>query len=428
MESIVITGMGGVSPIGIGNAAMDESLRQCKHGYKDISTFTSSEKYPLMSGASIGDFPADDYLSFPADAKYRGSVRPKRLDSASQYALVAAKLAAEQAGLLGEEDRLSDLNAEKSAVIMGIALMGVESYDRLHSDFSEGKKVSPFAVPMYMTSASASVISTYFNFKGTPFTVNTACASSLTAIIRACDILQLNRPGGPSMILAGGAEASLTDFVGASFLAAKAMSPDGISRPFDKNRNGFGPAEGAGVLVLERKSDALKRGARPLAEIIGFDEQHDHFDAESAPGVNFTSPDTSGEQLAESISTTLQQAQCSPDAIDVYNSHGTGTKFNDLTEARALKRVFGDKLPSVMALKGFMGHAGGASSVLELIGSILSMQGDYLPGNPQLEDLDPETGISLEKQTQTLSSQVHLKTAMGFGGTRAVIAIRKYSE
>jgi len=420
--------MGGVSPIGIGNAAMDENLRQCKHGYKNISTYTDSDKYSLMFGGAIEDFPAEDYLSFPADAKYRGSVRPKRIDSASQYALVAAKLAAEQAGLIGEEDRLCDMNAARSAVIMGIALLGVESYDRLHADFAEGKKVSPFAVPMYMTSASASVISTYFNFKGSPFTVNTACASSLTAIIRACDILQLNRPGGPSMILAGGSEASLTDFVGASFLAAKAMSPEGISRPFDVNRNGFGPAEGAGVLVLERKSDALKRGARPLAEIIGFDEQHDHYDTDLAPGVNFTSPDTSGEQLAQSMIRTLEQAQCPHEAVDVYNAHGTGTQFNDLTEARALKQVFGDRLPAVMALKGFLGHSGGASSVLEIIGGILSMHGNYLPGNPQLEQVDPEIAIPLEKETKTHSHQTHLKTAMGFGGARAVIAYRKYSD
>ncbi len=419
--------MGGVSPIGVGNAAMNESLRQCNHGYKNISTLARSEKYPLISGASITDFNPDDYLSFPSDAKYRGAVRPKRLDRMSQYALIAAKLAAEQAGLLGDEDRLGSPDFAQSAVIMGIALNGVESYDRLQQDYLDGKKVSPFAVPLYMTSASASVISTYFNFQGTPFTVNTACASSLTSIIRACDLLQLNRPGGPKFVLAGGTEAALTGFVSASFLAAHALSPEGISRPFDINRNGFGPAEGAGVLVLERKSDALKRGATPLAEIIGFDERHDHFDPDSAPGVNFTSPDTSGGQLALSLRAALEQGQCPLSSVDVYNAHGTGTKFNDLTEARALQQVFGDKLPAVMALKGFLGHSGGASSVLEIIGGILSMCGDYLPGNPQLEQVDPEIDIPLEKETKALAHSTQLKTAMGFGGARAVLAYKKYA-
>lgn len=420
--------MGGVSPVGIGNAAMDESLKQCKHGYKDISTFTSSEKYPLMQGATVADFSADEYLHFPAEAKYRGTVRPKRVDRMSQFALVAAKLAAEQAGLLGEDDRLMTPEAARSAVIMGIALLGVESYDRLHKDFTDGKKVSPFAIPMYMTSASAAAVSSYFNFQGAPFTVNTACASSLTAIIRACDILQLNRPGGPSMILAGGSEASLTDFVSAGFLAAHAMSPEGTSRPFDVGRNGFGPAEGAGVLVLERKSDALKRGAKPLAEIIGFNERHDHYDADHAPTVNFTSPDTSGEQLAQSIRDALEQGQCPLENVDVYNAHGTGTQINDLTEARALKRLFGEKVPAVMALKGFMGHSGGASAVLEIIGGILSMQGDYLPGNPLLEQVDPEIALPLAKETRPLSHHVHVKSAMGFGGARAVIAYKKWAD
>jgi 3-oxoacyl-[acyl-carrier-protein] synthase II len=301
----------------------------------------------------------------------------------------------------------------------------VDSYDRLHEDFADGKKVSPFAIPMYMTSASAAAISTYFNLQGAPFTVNTACASSLTAILRACDILQLNRPGGPSMILAGGTEASLTGFVGAGFLAAHAMSPEGTSRPFDIGRNGFGPAEGAGVLVLERKSDALKRGAKPLAEIIGFNERHDHYDADHAPTVNFTSPDTSGEQLAQSIVDALEQGQCPLEKIDVYNAHGTGTQINDLTEACALKRLFGDNVPAVMALKGFMGHSGGASAVLEIIGGILSMHGNYLPGNPLLEEIDPEISLPLAKETKTLSHHIHVKTAMGFGGARTVIAYRK---
>ncbi len=407
---------------------MDESLRECNHGYKDISSIATSAKYSLMNGASIANMAPDDYLSFPVSAKYRGAVRSKRLDRMSQYALVAAKLAAEQAGLLGEDDFLREPEFAQAAVVLGIALNGVESYDRLHQDFADGKKVSPFAVPMYMTNASASVVSTYFNLQGSPFTVNTACASSLTAIIRACDMLQLNRPGGPKMVFAGGTEASLTDFVSASFLAARAMSPEGISRPFDINRNGFGPAEGAGVLVLERKSDALKRGATPLVEIIGFDERHDHFDEERSPGVNFTSPDTSGEQLADSLMAALEMGQCPIEAVDVYNAHGTGTQYNDLTEARALKRVFGDKLPAVMALKGFMGHSGGATSVLELIGGILSMQGEYLPGNPQLTEVDPEVGISLQKETTPLKHQTHLKTAMGFGGARAVLAYKQFAN
>lgn len=425
MESIVITGMGGVSSIGIGNKAMGESLRDGKHGYKDISYLTNSLKYPLLNGCPVSDFDPEGILHFPNELKYRSSTRPKRLDRMSQYALVAAKLAALQAGLLSEDDSLNDPSYCQSAVIMGIALSGVESYDRLHRDFLDDKKVSPFSVPLYMTNASASAISTYFNLQGSSFTVNTACASSLTSIIRACDILQLNRSGGPKIIFAGGTEASLTDFVSASFLAARAMSPDGISRPFDTKRNGFGPAEGAGVLVLERKSDALERGAEPLAEILGFDERHDHYDATEAPSVNFTSPDTTGQQLAQSILATLNMGQCSKESIDVYNAHGTGTQLNDLAEARALRQVFGDKLPAVMALKGYMGHSGGASSVLEIIGGILSMSGGFLPGNPQLTEMDPEMNFPLEKRTTQLTHRTHLKTAMGFGGARAVIAYRK---
>ncbi len=419
--------MGAVSPIGVGNVAMDESLRQCKHGYKDISDRSTNEKYPLVNGAVIGDFEPEDYLSFPPTAKYRGAVRPKRLDKMSSLALVAAKLAAKDAGLLDEEDNFTDEELTNCAVVMGIALNGVESYDRLQDDFDAGKKVSPFAVPMYMTSASASVISTYFNLKGSPYTVNTACASSLTSIIRACDMLQLNRPGGPKMVLAGGTEASVTDFVSASFLAARALSPVGVSRPFDADRNGFGPAEGAGVVVLERKSDAIARGANIIAEIIGFDERHDVFDADKAPGVNFTSPDTSGGQLADSFKNALEMGGATVDDIDVYNAHGTGTKYNDLTETRAMREFFGDKMPSIMALKGFLGHSGGASSVLEIIGGILSMNGDYLPGNPQFETPDPELGIELSKETTPLTHKGHLKSAMGFGGARAVIAYKKFA-
>ncbi|MGE9296891.1 MAG: beta-ketoacyl-[acyl-carrier-protein] synthase family protein [Puniceicoccales bacterium] len=417
--------MGSVSPIGVGTSAMNENLLGGKHGYKDISSSTSSHKYPLMLGGVISDFDDDDFLSFPAEARYRGAVRPKRLDSMSRFALVAAKLAAQQAGLLAENDFPARPDCAETSVVMGIALSGVETYDRLHDDFANDRKVSPFAVPMYMTSASASVISTYFNFQGSPFTVNTACASSVTAIIRACDMLQLNRPGGPKYVIAGGAEASLTDFVSASFLAARAMSPEGVSRPFDRNRNGFGPAEGAGALVLERKSDAVARGATIIAEIIGFDERHDHFDPVHAPDVGFTAPDTSGGQLAASIEAALQMGGITPAEVDVYNAHGTGTKFNDLTEANALKRVFSDRLPAIMALKGYMGHSGGATSVLEIIGGILAMQSNYLPGNPSLQEIDPELGLTLHQETTPLEHRVHVKTGMGFGGARAVLAYRK---
>lgn len=427
MEPIVITGMGGVSPIGVGNEAMDQCLRESKHGYKDISALTDSEKYPLAKGGKIENFSADDYLHFPPTAKYRGSVRPKRLDSVSQYALVSAKLAAEQAGLLSEDDFLADPAMANGGTVLGVALYGVESYDRLHRDFVDGKKVSPFAVPMYMTNAPASVVSTYFNLLGSPFTVSTACASSLTAIMRACDILQLNRPGGPKFILAGGAEASLTDYVSACFLAAKALSPDGISRPFCATRNGFGPAEGAGVLVLERKRDALARGAKPLAEIIGFDERHDHFDPEKAPGVNFTSPDTQGLQLAESIERALAMGNFPKEEVDGYNAHGTGTEFNDLAETNALKAVFGENIPAILALKSFMGHSGGATSVLEIIGGILAMQGEYLPGNPQWSEEDPAIGLRFNREATPLVTHAHIKTGMGFGGARAVVAYKKFA-
>jgi len=426
METIVVTGMGNVSPIGIGRSAMNENLAGGKHGYKDISNTTTSNKYPLLLGGTVDAFADDDYLHFPPEARFRGAVRPKRLDPVSRFALVAAKLAAQQAGLLTEDDGLAQPACAQTAVVMGVALSGVETYDRLHQDFANDRKVSPFAVPMYMTSAPASVISTYFNFQATPFTVNTACASSLTAIIRACDILQLNRPGGPSWIIAGGTEASLTDFVSASFLAAKAMSPDGVSRPFDRDRNGFGPGEGAGALVLERKSDALARGATIIAEIAGFDERHDHYDASQAPDVGFTAPDTSGGQLADSFEAALRMAGLTPADVDVYNAHGTGTKFNDLAEANALKRVFGDRLPAIMALKGYMGHSGGATSVLEIIGGLLAMENDYLPGNPSLREVDPELDIALERESTPLpQQQVHLKSAMGFGGARAVLAYRR---
>ncbi len=422
---IVITGMGPVTPIGVGNKQMLESLQKNRPGYSDISDLSTNTHYPLSQGGRITNFNLDDFIEQSTDAPYRSAVRSNRLDPASQYALAGAKLAMKQADLLLDGDFVN--TNPNIDVSLGIALLGVQTYEKLKTQYGKDSKISPLAVPMYMPNAIASTISTYFNLRGETYTVNTACASAVTAMIKAYQTLQQNHPQTPNIIITGGSEASLTGFVGASFLSPRAMSPQGISRPFEKDRNGFGPGEGAGIFVMETLENAVRRDVKPLVEITGYSANHDYFSLDH-PTVSFTSSDTSGNQLADSIQTLLEHAKISLSDVDTFNAHGTGTKANDLTEANAINLLWKKTQPDILALKGFMGHSGGATAATEIIGGILGMQNDFIAGNPHLEKIDPDLSVTIQKEPIKKKNTVQIKHTAGFGGNDALLVYTLFEE
>ncbi|MGG0655327.1 beta-ketoacyl-ACP synthase II [Rummeliibacillus pycnus] len=410
MERVVITGMGVVSPLGNNIKTFWNNLISGESGISTIDTFDVTNHKTKIAGI-IQDFDADKIL---------GKKEAKRLDRFSQFALAAA----EQAWTDSKLD-LECIDVERLGVYVGSGIGGIntliENIDALRQ--KGPRRVSPTLVPAMMSNAAAAQISIKWNAMGPSMSPVSACAIGNTAIGEAVRII---RSGEVDVMFAGGTEAAITDLSIASFSNATALStrnddPTKASRPFDENRDGFVMSEGAGILILESLSHALRRKAKIYAEVIGYGASSDAYH------IVATHPEGKGAYLA--MRSALKNANLTTEEIDVISAHATSTKVGDISETMAIKKLFGKQAYQIpiTANKSMLGHMLGAAGGVEAIALAMSLKEGIIPPTINLEKTDPLCDLDY---VPAVSRQVNIKTGLsnsfGFGGHNAALVLRKY--
>lgn len=404
---VVITGMGAVTPVGIGVEAFWNNLLAGKNGIKRM---TLVDPTPLRSSLAgeVADFDPEKYQT-PKDASHT--------DRCGQFALAAAIEAIEASQVVGAVDPF------RIAVYFGTGVGGFETMEiNCRKLVEKGpRRVSPFFVPMIITNMPASLIATRYGFWGQSIPVVTACASGTHAIGEA---MRAIRHGYADVVVAGGCEAPIVELGIAGFNSMKALAttdnPNEASLPFDARRSGFVPSEGAGALVLEEYESAKGRGAKIYGEIVGYGMNSDSTD--------FVLPNA--ERQAECIQKALRNAELAPDEIDIVNTHATATTAGDILEIEALRAVFGEsKKTYVNNTKSFIGHAMGAAGALELAGNLPSFDDGIVHPTINVDELDPECEIDnlvLNEPKEIGNVRFILNNSFGMVGINAVTVIAKY--
>lgn len=406
-STVVVTGLSAITPLG---ESVDEFWGNLCNGKSGIGPITLCDPspFPCRIAGEVSNFDPTNYME-TKDAK--------RMARFSQLAVAAAGEAIKHSDL----DISSYPNPERIGVVMGNGNGGfptIEENARLL--FSRGgMKVSPFFIPMILPNMAAANVSRLFGIKGYTSTIITACAAGTQAIGEGFEII---KRGDADIVLAGGCEAGISQLGLGGFNVIKALTkqndqPDKASRPFDANRDGFVPAEGSAILVLETLSHALNRGATIYAEILGQGVSSDAYHA--------VQPDKKGEGAARAINNALANSKLSPKDIDYINAHGTSTPLNDLAETLAIKQVFGkDVAPPISSTKSMIGHALGGAGAIEAVAAIKTIIHNTIHptinqevSDPQC-DLDYVPNISRKQQVNTI-----LSNSFGFGGQNACIVI-----
>lgn len=393
---IVITGVGAVTPLGVGAQRLHDGA------------------VAGLTGISNGQGLCRDFDG----AESLGRRDIFRLDRFTQLALTAAREALESAGW-GQEPPVS---GERVACYIGSAIGGLmtleEEIDVLHQDGAA--QVSPLTVPKLMANAAAAQISMRYGLRGETAAIVSACSGGAQAIVAGMRAIRL---GEADAAVVGGAEAATTDFTTAIFTTAGALSPTGTSIPFSADRDGFLLGEGAGVLVIEALETAEARGAKILGELLGYGVRSDAH--------HITAPQPEGIWAAAALRAALSDGGLDPQDVDYINAHGTGTILNDATEVVALRAAFGDALETIplSSSKSYLGHLLGAAGAVEAIATLLALKNRMLPPVCGLAEVDPKLGqLMLLKRAHGLSGErehhVGVSNSMGFGGHNVSLAIR----
>jgi 3-oxoacyl-[acyl-carrier-protein] synthase II len=409
-KRVVITGLGAITPVGIGTDAYWQSLLAGKSGIGLITRFDASE-YTTQIAGEVKDFDPTQYIE---------KKEAKRMDRSTQFAVAAAKMAFDDAGIdFEKEDR------ERMGTLIGTGIGGMETlHDQFKTLFDKGPgRISPFFVPMMIANMPAGQTSITFGLQGPCTCVVTACATGTNAIGDAFKIIQR---GDADVMVAGGTEACVSPSAVAGFCAMKAMStrndePQKASRPFDVDRDGFVMGEGAGIIVMETLEHALARGAKIYAEIIGYGFNADAY--------HMTAPAPEGAQAAKCMAMALKDAGVEPNAVDYINAHGTSTPLNDKNETHAIKALFGDhaKQLKISSTKSMTGHLLGASGGIEAIAAVMAVANNMIPPTINLENPDPELDLDyVPNKAQEHVVNVALSNSFGFGGHNATILVKKY--
>ncbi|MBA3890199.1 MAG: beta-ketoacyl-ACP synthase II [Gemmatimonadaceae bacterium] len=406
---VVITGIGAVTPIGIGRNGLYDGLRAERSGVRTLTRF-DPEPFRSRNAAEVDDFTAADFM----EAK-----RAKRLDRFSQFAVACTRQALEDAEIdLAREDR------DRIGAQMGSALGGIRSAEGAAEIFQRQglRGVDPNLALMVFGGAASCNIAIEFGVTGPNSTNAMSCASGTIAVGEGFRNI---RDGYADVMLCGGSEAPLAPLCFGAFSIIRAMStrnddPGAASRPFDRDRDGFVMGEGASVLVLEEYGRAKARGAHIYAEVLGYGSTNDAH--------HMTAPRPDGQQAARAISLALADGDVAPHDIAYVNAHGSSTPLNDPTETRALHNVFGDHASrlQVSSTKGYYGHALGASGAIELAICALALDEDWLPPTVNLENADPACDLDYVPRTGRHARVDHvLSNSFGFGGINASIVMRR---
>lgn len=409
-KRVVVTGIGAVTPIGIGKEAYFKALKEGVVGIDLITKFDTTEFATKIAGEVKG-FEPDQFMA---------KKEAKRMDRFTQFAVAASQLAIADAGL-----DLESIDAERFGVVIGSGIGGLETLEEEHKKLLEKgpSRTSPFLIPMMISNMASGQVSMSFNAKGPNYSVVTACASGTNAIGEAYKLIKY---GDADLMLTGGAESSITQLGMAGFCSMKAMStrnddPKTASRPFDADRDGFVMGEGSGVLVLESLEHALARNATIYGEVVGF--------GSSADAYHITSPAPGGEGAARSMRMAIRDANIEPSQIAYVNAHGTSTPYNDKFETLAIKSVFEAHAPHlyVSSTKSMTGHLLGASGAVEAIACLMAIHEGYVHGTMGIQNVDPELDLNyLPNKGIEAHVDYALSNSLGFGGHNATLILAKY--
>ncbi|WP_077297291.1 beta-ketoacyl-ACP synthase II [Virgibacillus pantothenticus] len=406
---VVITGLGAVTPVGNNVNDMWESLISGKSGI-DFVTKVDKEQFPAKVAAEVKDFDPSPYID-------KKDVR--KMDLFTQYAVVASKMAVEDAAL-----PIDDSNRNRVGVWIGCGIGGMQTWEDQHRKLLEKgpKRVSPFFVPMMIPDMAAGQVSIQLGAKGINSCTVTACASGASSIGDAFKAVQR---GDADAIITGGTEAPISNMAFAGFSSARALSvnenPKKASRPFDKNRDGFVMGEGCGILVLEDLETALARGAHIYAEIVGYGATGDAY--------HITAPAENGEGAARAMEMALNDAAVEPTEVDYINAHGTSTELNDKFETAAIKAVLGDHANDVAisSTKSMTGHLLGAAGGVESVISIKAIVEDTIPPTINYEVPDPDCDLDyVPNKARNQDVNIVLTNSLGFGGHNVALVFKKY--
>ena len=410
---VVITGLGAITPIGIGKKEFWDALLAGTNGIGRITRFDPTDFDAQIAG-EVKDFDPTKYI----DKK-----EAKRMDRCTQFAVSASKLAIEDAKLdLDNED------LDRIGVFVGTGIGGMETmHSQYEKYFAKGpSRISPFFVPMMIPNMPAGQVSITFHLHGPSSCMATACATGTNCI---GDALRVIERGDADVMIAGGAEAAVSPAPVAGFSAMKALctdhndDPAHASRPFDKNRSGFIMGEGAGIVVIESLEHAKKRGAHIYAEIAGYGVNSDAY--------HMTSPAPHGEFQAKCMALALKDAGLQPKDVDYINAHGTSTHMNDAGESEAIKTVWGEdaKNVSVSSIKSMVGHLLGAAGAVECIATALTVENDMMP--PTINYETPDEGMDLDyvpNKAKAKKVRAAMSNSFGFGGHNACLLLKKFEE
>ena len=410
---VVVTGLGAVSPIGNNVNELWNGLLEGKNGIDLITKFDASN-FDTKFAAEVKNFDAEKYLD-------KKSI--KRMDPFTQYALVTAEMALEDAKL-----NFDKVDKDRFGVIFGSGIGGMITNQQQHFNYYETKnprQISPYFVTMMISDIAAGQISIKYGLKGPNYATTSACATSSHAIADAFILIQR---GSADLMISGGSEAAITEMAIGGFNAMKALSRwndryKEASRPFDKDRNGFVMGEGAGTIILEEYEHAVNRGANIYCEMAGI--------GLTADAYHITAPAPGGEGAVRSMKEAIRDAEISVNDIDYINAHGTSTPYNDINETNAIKTVFKDHAYKMVisSTKSMTGHLLGAAGGIESIATILSIKNDVAPPTINLTNPDPECDLNYSPLKSTKKTiRYAINNTFGFGGHNASILFKKFED
>ncbi|GGF98542.1 beta-ketoacyl-ACP synthase II [Paenibacillus aceti] len=410
MERVVVTGMGVISPVGNDVESFWSSLTQGKSGISPIDIFDTSAHKAKIAGI---------VRDFDAEAEF-GRKEARRMDRFCQFAMAAADQAMKDSRL-----QLGEIDLQRMGVYVGSGVGGIQTLLDQHDQLRNrgAQRVSPTLVPMLISNMAAALISIKYGATGPTMSPVTACSVGNTAIGEATRLI---RSGGADIIIAGGTEAAITEISLASFANAGALStrndaPQQASRPFDRDRDGFVMSEGAGILVLESLTHAQRRNARIYAEVIGYGATSDAY--------HMVATHPEGIGACRAMELALKDAGVTPEQIDVISAHATSTTIGDISETKAIKKLFGEaaKQVPVTANKSMIGHLLGASSAVEAIALVKSLQAGLIPPTINLDEVDPVCDLDyVPHEARSKELEIGMSNSFGFGGHNAVIVLRKF--
>lgn len=407
---VVVTGVGLVTPLGTG---VEKSWRNICSGMSGIDLITrfDTSDYAVKIAAEVKDFQADDFFEKKA---------AKHLDLFVQYGLVAAQMAVKDSGY-----EVTEENCGRVGVITGCGMGGLPTIEKYHGvSLEKGpKRITPFFIPMVIPNMPSGHISMDIKSKGPNLTLTTACAAGTHSVGEAYRHIKY---GLCDMVVSGGTEAVICGLGIAGFSAMKALSsrnedPQKASRPFDRDRDGFVMSEGAGMLVLEDFDHAVARGAKIYAEVCGYGLSSDAY--------HIAAPPEDGEGGVRAMEMALADSDLAPEDIDYINAHGTSTPLNDKCETHAIKTVFKDhaRKLAISSTKSMTGHMLGAAGGIEAVFTALSLNDQIAPPTINLENASPECDLDyVPNVARKMNMRAALSNSFGFGGTNAVVAMKRY--